>query len=61
MTSSSISDKPVGVIGAGNFGSVIANILAINRRVILYARNEADVKKIIETKEHRGYPMSSNI
>lgn len=61
MTSSSISDKPVGVIGAGNFGSVIANILAINKRVILYARNEADVKKIIETKEHRGYPMSPNI
>lgn len=61
MTLSNISDKPIGVIGAGNFGSVIANILALNRRVILYARNEADVKSILETHAHRGYPMHSNI
>lgn len=61
MTSSSISDKPVGVIGAGNFGSVIANILAINRRVILYARDEAVVSAITSTGIHRGYPMSPRV
>lgn len=61
MTWSNTSDKPIGVIGAGNFGSVIANILALNRKVILYARKEADVKSILETHEHRGYPMNSNI
>ncbi len=61
MTSSSISDKPVGVIGAGNFGSVIANILAINRRVILYARNEAVVGNILNTRIHLGYEMSPRI
>ena len=61
MTSSSLSDKPVGVIGAGNFGSVIANILAINRRVILYARDEAVVSLILKTHMHRGYPMSQHV
>jgi glycerol-3-phosphate dehydrogenase (NAD(P)+) len=61
MTLSNISDKPIGVIGAGNFGSVIANILALNRKVILYARNEADVKKILETHQHRGYQVHPNI
>jgi glycerol-3-phosphate dehydrogenase (NAD(P)+) len=61
MTLSSISDKPVGVIGAGNFGSVIANILAINKRVILYARDEAVVSAIAETRIHRGYPMNPRV
>lgn len=61
MTSSSLSDKPVGVIGAGNFGSVIANILAINRRVILYARDQAVVDSISKTHVHRGYPMSPHV
>ena len=33
MTSKSLSDndKPIGVIGAGNFGSVVANLLARQR------------------------------
>jgi len=61
MTSNSLSDKPVGVIGAGNFGSVIANILALNRRVILYARNEAVVSAITATGEHLGYTMNARI
>jgi glycerol-3-phosphate dehydrogenase (NAD(P)+) len=61
MTSSSISDKPVGVIGAGNFGSVIANILAVNRRVILYARDEAVVSSMAATRIHRGYSMNPRI
>jgi len=61
MTSSSLSDKPVGVIGAGNFGSVIANILALNRRVILYARDETVVRSILQTRMHRGYPMSPHV
>jgi glycerol-3-phosphate dehydrogenase (NAD(P)+) len=61
MTSSSISDKPIGVIGAGNFGSVIANMLAVNRPVILYARDEAVAHQIKEKRENRGYVMHANI
>ncbi len=61
MTLRSSSDKPIGVIGAGNFGSVIANILARNRKVLLYARDERAVKKILEKREHRGHKMHKNV
>lgn len=61
MTLRSSSDKPIGVIGAGNFGSVIANILARNRKVLLYARDESTVKKILDKRENRGHKMHKNI
>ncbi len=61
MTSNSSSDKPVGVIGAGNFGTVIANILAINRPVLLYARNGHTVKHINQKRENRHHAIHSNI
>lgn len=54
-------DKPIGVIGAGNFGSVIANILARNRKVILYARDEKVVRRILDKRENRGHRMHKNI
>ncbi len=57
----SISDKPVGVIGAGNFGTVIANILARNRKVLLYARDEQVIKKILDTRENRGHKVHKNV
>ena len=56
MTLKSLSDdKPVGVIGAGNFGSAVANLLATRRRVLLYARDEAVVQQITQQREHRGH------
>lgn len=58
MTSKSSSNKPIGVIGAGNFGSVIANIIARNRKVLLYARDEKVVKRILDNRENRGHKMS---
>jgi glycerol-3-phosphate dehydrogenase (NAD(P)+) len=63
MTSRSLSDKdkPVGVIGAGNFGSVIANLLAEHRNVLLYARDPRVVEHIISSKENRGYQIHERI
>src|SRR6218665_4011046 len=62
MTLKSLSDdKPVGVIGAGNFGSVVANLLAQNRRVWLYARDEKVIKQINETRQNRGHGMHANV
>lgn len=61
MTSKSLSDKPIGVIGAGNFGSVIANIIAVNRRVLLYARDEKVVENILTRGVNRGYKMMKNV
>ncbi len=61
MNLRSSSDKPIGVIGAGNFGTVIANILARNRKVLLYARDESTVKKILDKRENRGHKMHKNV
>ncbi len=61
MTSSSLSDKPVGVIGSGNFGTVIANMLAQNRKVLLYARSNVEVDKINFERTSRGYPIHAHI
>jgi glycerol-3-phosphate dehydrogenase (NAD(P)+) len=61
MTLSTASDKPVGVIGAGNFGTVIANILAINRKVLLYARDGQVVETMRATRQHRDYPLHERV
>ena len=60
MSSKNLS-KPVGVIGAGSFGIAIANMLAQNSEVLLYARDPEVIKKIADTKEHRGQKISTNI
>ncbi len=62
MTSKSLSDdKPIGVIGAGNFGSVVANLLAQHRDVLLYARDEKVISKILATRENRGHILHPRI
>ncbi|MBT1712070.1 NAD(P)-dependent glycerol-3-phosphate dehydrogenase [Fulvivirgaceae bacterium PWU5] len=62
MTSKSLSDdKPVGVIGAGNFGSVVANLLAQHRQVLLYARDPKAVEHINTYRENRGHTMLANV
>jgi glycerol-3-phosphate dehydrogenase (NAD(P)+) len=62
MTSKSLSDdKPIGVVGAGNFGSVVANLLAQHRKVLLYARDEKVISRIIETRENRGHHIHERV
>ncbi len=61
MSLKSTYSKPVGVIGAGSFGSAIANILARNSDVILYARNPAIAKKIAQGKSIHGYELNKRI
>jgi glycerol-3-phosphate dehydrogenase (NAD(P)+) len=62
MTLKNVSETgPVGVIGAGNFGSAIANLLAPHRPVLLYARDETVVSRILEKRENRGHKMHKNI
>ncbi len=51
MTSKNLSSKPVGVIGAGSFGTAVANILAEQSEVILYARTNERVEKLIRTRQ----------
>ncbi len=61
MSLKTLSEKPVGVVGAGSFGSVIANILAMNRKVILYARDKDVVKKIRTEQSNKGHIIHPNV
>ncbi len=62
MNSINLSDnKPVGVIGAGNFGSAVANLLARQRQVLLYARDPEVVHRINTTRDNRGHSIDKNI
>jgi glycerol-3-phosphate dehydrogenase (NAD(P)+) len=53
-----LSDKPVGVIGAGNFGTAIANIIAFHSKVLLYTRDTKVVEQILNQGTNRGQKMN---
>jgi len=61
MGSKNIFNKPVGVIGAGSFGLSVANLLAENNDVLLYARKPAVVEEIMAHKIYDGFEIHSNI
>ncbi len=53
--------KPVGIIGAGSFGTAVANLIAPNSEVILFTRR-AEVATIINTQHtHLGMTLSPRI
>lgn len=62
MGSQNMSDKiPVGVIGAGSFGTAIANLLAENGPVMIYARKLEVIDDINIEREHKGQKMHENV
>jgi glycerol-3-phosphate dehydrogenase (NAD(P)+) len=61
MNSKNTSNKPVGVIGAGSFGTAMANMLAQKREVIFYARDPEVVQRMKSTREHKGKTLHENI
>jgi len=56
-----MSNKTVGVLGAGSFGTAVANILAKNAKVLLYVRNPETLKNIEKTRISAGQKISNNI
>ena len=61
MSSKNLSEKPVAVIGAGSFGTAVANILARNVDVILFARKPEAAREIAETRVSSGQPIHDRI
>ena len=53
--------ESVGVIGAGSFGTVVANLLAENRNVYLYSRRPEYVEEMIRTNTSNGQTLHKNI
>jgi glycerol-3-phosphate dehydrogenase (NAD(P)+) len=53
--------KPVGVIGAGSFGTAIANILAEKNPVLLYSHRPERVEEIARTRISNGCKLNDRI
>jgi glycerol-3-phosphate dehydrogenase (NAD(P)+) len=52
----------VGVIGTGNFGLALANLLAINKKeVLIFARREEIAEKLNTTREHKGQKINERV
>lgn len=56
------TSKQIGVIGAGSFGTAVANILAEkNDRVLLHARTPEKAQKIQASRSNSGHELHPNI
>ncbi|MEO0471636.1 MAG: NAD(P)H-dependent glycerol-3-phosphate dehydrogenase, partial [Bacteroidota bacterium] len=61
MSSHPSSADPVGVVGAGSFGTALANLLAENQPVLLYARRADVAKRLEESRQFRKWRLHDNI
>ena len=55
------TDETVGVIGAGSFGTAMANLLAENCRVLIYARRPEVVERIASTRSSVGHEVHPRV
>jgi len=53
--------NPVGVLGAGSFGTAVANLLAINSEVLLFSRKPEIVASINSTRQHLGVAVAPRV
>ena len=53
--------KPIGILGIGSFGTVLANLIAERHSVIMYARKQSTVDNINVHRKHREIEILSNI
>ncbi|MEO0895529.1 MAG: NAD(P)H-dependent glycerol-3-phosphate dehydrogenase [Bacteroidota bacterium] len=61
MNSNPLSNKKVGVIGAGSFGTVFANLLAQNRSVVLYARRTEEAERLERERTYKTWRLHDQV
>ncbi|UXX77905.1 NAD(P)-dependent glycerol-3-phosphate dehydrogenase [Reichenbachiella carrageenanivorans] len=61
MSSKNTSDKVVGVIGAGSFGTAIANMLAEKTDVLLYVRDKTKAEEFEKNRAVGTHRLSDRI
>jgi len=54
-------ERPVGVVGAGSFGSTIASLISENKDVLIYSRNQSEIENINAGKLHKGIQFSESV
>jgi len=59
--STSDSSEVVGVIGAGSFGTAVANLIAKNTNALVYARNPKTVASINDDRVCAGQSISASV
>ena len=55
------SDQPVAVLGGGSFGTAVANILAMNNKVLFYVRNKDTFEMMKTERRNHSVPIHDNI
>ena len=53
--------EPVGIIGAGSFGTAMANLLALNTEVLVYSRQEELVERLRKDRFRFGVPLHKRV
>jgi glycerol-3-phosphate dehydrogenase (NAD(P)+) len=53
--------KPIGILGIGSFGTVLANLIAERHSVIMYARKQSTVDNINVHRKHRDIEILPNV
>jgi glycerol-3-phosphate dehydrogenase (NAD(P)+) len=56
-----MSDQPIGVIGAGSFGTTVANLLAEKSEVLIYARNKELVDQMRTLRKSQEYELHEKV
>jgi glycerol-3-phosphate dehydrogenase (NAD(P)+) len=53
--------KPIGVIGAGSFGTAVADLISKNCQVLLFSRRNEVVEAISSGEPHYGVQLNKNV
>ncbi|MFK8162233.1 MAG: NAD(P)H-dependent glycerol-3-phosphate dehydrogenase [Lewinella sp.] len=53
--------ETVGIIGAGTFGTAMANLLALNTEVLVYSRNKALAEKLQKDRSRFGVKLHDRV
>lgn len=61
MSSKLTYEQPVGVVGAGSFGTAVANILGRRAKVLLYARKPEVARRLAANREQMGQKLHARV
>lgn len=61
MASKNTSEKPIGIIGAGSFGTAMTHLLSQNSQVLVYARKPEVIEQLNEERTLNKRKVNENV